>query len=700
MANTENIEAKLCAYIDGDLDAQGRADIEKHLAANPQHRTLIEQLSKQRDLLRELPRESAPEEILDALQSQMERSVLLGDDDAAQEAAAMKIHRWPQLMAAAAIVVLTVGLGLVIYFVLPRNGGDANYAVISKSGATLEDGAAEAAPESGSIALGEPTARDMVAPTSPGKMAAAAAATPPASADAGERPAPSKSADRRAEVADAAAPDALRKDKAADVFAPAAPMVGELAIAPGDLAGLQRQLQNADLAKQLKSTAPGGIQDNPMFVVVSTADPSATRSEVTNYLATNKIAWDDVSHPTPELQVAQNQAVNLSRSQSVNVRMKNGDVQQQSPPPQQAEQTQTQTTQAPAQEQEWSRLRETQQKRFEGKSAAGAAGTADVASRANTGAGAESGQAGVGAQPTQSPAVQEQLESAAHAPAAQAPAAGGGGQPGLADSKQRMSPRPDEVTSNVIQPDEGLLQATTQPLKPQVQEQKQMRLVGQAATESRLIIARGMTKQQAVELQSNLSKQTTVQRAAVYEPRPLAMKREVSPFGGGDAAAMKPPPTTEPLPTYKELDANLRAAAPSTTAPTTPADAGGWRDGDAPLASRQAANAAGAPTTQDTVSGAITTTGPSTGSGHGPTTLPLGASDALSLAVPTTGPAGAVADERLDVVILVEDDAQLPVAPDVMEEPAVPNIAPNAAPTTEPSAAPSTQPAPDVTPAP
>ena len=59
MANTENIEAKLCAYIDGDLDAQGRAEIEKHLAANPQHRGLIEQLSKQRDLLRQLPREEA-----------------------------------------------------------------------------------------------------------------------------------------------------------------------------------------------------------------------------------------------------------------------------------------------------------------------------------------------------------------------------------------------------------------------------------------------------------------------------------------------------------------------------------------------------------------------------------------------------------------------------------------------------------------
>ena len=41
MANTEQIEAKLCAYVDGELDAAGRAEIEQHLAANPQHRALV-----------------------------------------------------------------------------------------------------------------------------------------------------------------------------------------------------------------------------------------------------------------------------------------------------------------------------------------------------------------------------------------------------------------------------------------------------------------------------------------------------------------------------------------------------------------------------------------------------------------------------------------------------------------------------------
>ena len=42
--NTENIEAALCAYVDGELDAKERVEIEKHLEANPQHRQLLLEL--------------------------------------------------------------------------------------------------------------------------------------------------------------------------------------------------------------------------------------------------------------------------------------------------------------------------------------------------------------------------------------------------------------------------------------------------------------------------------------------------------------------------------------------------------------------------------------------------------------------------------------------------------------------------------
>jgi len=82
-ANQEQIEARLAAYIDGELDVGERAKIEKHLAGNPQHKALIEELMIQRDLLHAVPREKAPPEIAETIQSQLERSVLLGQGEEA-----------------------------------------------------------------------------------------------------------------------------------------------------------------------------------------------------------------------------------------------------------------------------------------------------------------------------------------------------------------------------------------------------------------------------------------------------------------------------------------------------------------------------------------------------------------------------------------------------------------------------------------
>src|SRR6184192_2586874 len=100
MANTEQIEAKLCAFVDGDLDAAGRAEIEAHLEANPQHRQLLAELMVQRDFLRQLPRSTAPEDLYESLQTQLERSVLLKHDEE-PPAIAGRIRHSPQLFAAA-----------------------------------------------------------------------------------------------------------------------------------------------------------------------------------------------------------------------------------------------------------------------------------------------------------------------------------------------------------------------------------------------------------------------------------------------------------------------------------------------------------------------------------------------------------------------------------------------------------------------
>ena len=129
MANTEQIEAKLCAYVDGELDAAGRAEIEQHLAANPQHRALLAELMEQRELLRDLPRETAPEELTEALQAHLERSVLLGSGQGPQVAG--KINHRPQFLALAAVLLLAIGLVAVILMVLPdHNKLIHNYAVL------------------------------------------------------------------------------------------------------------------------------------------------------------------------------------------------------------------------------------------------------------------------------------------------------------------------------------------------------------------------------------------------------------------------------------------------------------------------------------------------------------------------------------------------------------------------------------------
>jgi len=113
--NQEIIESKLCAYIDGELDAEGRTEIEKHLDANPQHRRLLESLKATRDLIKWLPREPAPPELAETLNGQLERSVLLDFDERS-----LNRNIWPRFLTAAAIVLLTAGLGAAVYFTLPK----------------------------------------------------------------------------------------------------------------------------------------------------------------------------------------------------------------------------------------------------------------------------------------------------------------------------------------------------------------------------------------------------------------------------------------------------------------------------------------------------------------------------------------------------------------------------------------------------
>ncbi len=114
----EATEARLCAYLEGTLLPTERVEIERHLLANPQHKRLLAELATTREWTRMLPFENVPIDLAEAFQGQVERSLLL--DDA--EDRGTQVRRWPQVMLIAATVVITLGLGTLIWTMLPGRG--------------------------------------------------------------------------------------------------------------------------------------------------------------------------------------------------------------------------------------------------------------------------------------------------------------------------------------------------------------------------------------------------------------------------------------------------------------------------------------------------------------------------------------------------------------------------------------------------
>jgi hypothetical protein len=132
----EATEAKLCAYLEGELTAAEKVEIEQHLAANPQHRQLLAELAKTRDWMRSIPRENSPVDLGELFQGQVERAMLL--DDSAEMGSGMSINRWPQYLLVAAVTVLMLGLSVVLVAILKSPGntsglGGGNASVVNKA---------------------------------------------------------------------------------------------------------------------------------------------------------------------------------------------------------------------------------------------------------------------------------------------------------------------------------------------------------------------------------------------------------------------------------------------------------------------------------------------------------------------------------------------------------------------------------------
>lgn len=243
--NSENIEAKLCAYIDGELTDAERADIDRHLATNPDQKRLLsmlQDLRENRRVLRDLPRESAPAEMAEAMQAQMERSALLDDDEPVErEGVIGRIGQWPQAMSAAAIILLALGLGAVVYFVLPSNSNRPTVALKPESGAPA----------------GGPTIRVPEKPESPEDATGPRLTEPVIAA-----PRPTTQA---ADAYALAKAKEIERDK--------------------DIRNLEEQQNYADMK--------GRANSSPRSVRFPTDDLEGTRRTVVAYLQTNNIQFDE-----------------------------------------------------------------------------------------------------------------------------------------------------------------------------------------------------------------------------------------------------------------------------------------------------------------------------------------------------------------------------------------------------------------------
>jgi hypothetical protein len=123
-ATDESTEMLLTDYLEGRLDPARQKEIDAYLERHPRERQVIEQLRSQRDLLGELPKDQAPPEIYEAVSGQIERSVLLSSlsEIASEKTGAMRSR--PARLALAAVVLLSMGLGVVIYIIVSPPAGN------------------------------------------------------------------------------------------------------------------------------------------------------------------------------------------------------------------------------------------------------------------------------------------------------------------------------------------------------------------------------------------------------------------------------------------------------------------------------------------------------------------------------------------------------------------------------------------------
>lgn len=316
MAKTEDIEAKLAAYVDGEIDQAGRAEIEKHLASHAQHRQLIKELMAQRDLLRGMPREVAPLEVSESVNASLERAVLLGDVDGESDSGAMQIRPWSQFRAIAAILFFTASLAAVIYYLLPSPNHKPELAAdIRQSNALSID--RESTPD----AAKQPTTVPLAFSTSASDLIAAAPTTRP-----GATPTLTEQQIRTAvALRDIGQGGGVISRTNSEPMFPLTNSVSNVASNGGLDRAMFENMATVTPPQPLVNVAVA--PPSQVVVVLASANPEQASREVTQYLTRANIAWETPAEPMPaplDIRMQTQQAV-ASRLQAQSYQLKSAE---------------------------------------------------------------------------------------------------------------------------------------------------------------------------------------------------------------------------------------------------------------------------------------------------------------------------------------------------------------------------------------
>ncbi|MGB9625478.1 MAG: anti-sigma factor family protein [Phycisphaerae bacterium] len=112
---SDYLEQQLSAYLDGEVTDAERAEVEAYLVASEDARRVFEELRRNAELLRSLPRAKAPDGLPELVTAELERRELLGEEPAGESGsrpAARGPGRW---LASAAVIVLAASAGLLTF---------------------------------------------------------------------------------------------------------------------------------------------------------------------------------------------------------------------------------------------------------------------------------------------------------------------------------------------------------------------------------------------------------------------------------------------------------------------------------------------------------------------------------------------------------------------------------------------------------